>query len=150
MYPGQYSSSPGINDCSFCAAGTYSSVSGTISCINCPAGTYIDYDGAMQCYTCGVNTYSALPGSISCTDCDDGYNQCTPGQTKCNPCPRNYCGACQFDDRDMCFQFDGICWNDNTDPCELNPTITTDCLSAIAETCYGIWTDTGEAKILNA
>eukprot|EP01022_Parablepharisma_sp_SALTPOND_P023301 TRINITY_DN489_c0_g1_i2.p1 TRINITY_DN489_c0_g1~~TRINITY_DN489_c0_g1_i2.p1 ORF type:complete len:3581 (+),score=247.31 TRINITY_DN489_c0_g1_i2:188-10930(+) len=52
---------------------------------------------------------------------------------------KRHCGACQFDNRDKCALYNGICWVDYLDYSVTQPFYTNDCLKVMASVCYEIW-----------
>ncbi len=56
---------------------------------------------------------------------------------------KTYCGTCQFADRSICAQLNGICWSNYTNYSAAASVNTTDCLKAVAPVCYNIWLKNG-------
>ena len=55
---------------------------------------------------------------------------------------KNYCGPCQFNDREICQKLNTICWTNYLDVNEPNKSYSENCLITAAKYCYQIWSDT--------
>ena len=127
-----------VSTCLPCAPGTFSSSPG-FACEDCPRGYYQDNAGQTSCKPCSENYYSDMPGQSTCTPCAPGYYQCQFGQPICSLCLKPFCGPCQFNDRTICDQLVGICWQAYDNVCITGPTLTANCIAAVAKICYAIW-----------
>ena len=67
------------------------------------------------------------------------YKLLIPGIASGKP----YCGPCQLNDRTLCENLNGICWNSYLNYSTSTPYSTFDCLYLMAPICFKIWAING-------